>query len=56
MKILRAAFGFVDVFIGEGWSNWTRVRKIKTKNGSRVVYIKGNKLNHHQMNTLDKKI
>ena len=32
-KVLRVTGNIIDVFWGEGWSNWSRVRKAKDKSG-----------------------
>jgi hypothetical protein len=39
-KILRVKkFNLWDIFLGEGWENWTRVSRINGK----VSYVSGNK-------------
>lgn len=54
MKILHAAFGFIDVFLGSGWENHSRLRQVKTKDGHRLVHISGIRLNHSQLVQVNK--
>lgn len=49
MKILKAAHGFMDVFLGEGWYNHSRVQKKKTKDGYKIIHVSGIRLNKHQL-------
>jgi len=48
MKILRVKkTNMYDVFMGEGWKHWTRVRD--SQDG--LMFLKGNKLNSSHMRT-----
>lgn len=56
MKILHAAFGFIDVFTGMEWDNHTRLRSVKSANGSRLIHISGNRLTQAQLAQVNKEI
>ena len=36
-KVLPVTGNIIDVFWGEGWSNWARVRRSKEKSGKLVL-------------------
>ena len=37
IKVLQVTGNIIDVFWGEGWSNWSRVRKAKDKSNKLVM-------------------
>lgn len=54
MKVLKAARGYVDVFIGDGWDGHSRYQKRRTSKGYQMVHISGAKLKKHQIDQLEK--
>jgi len=47
MKIIYLSFGFADVFLGEGWESWTRIRvNKKTKH---IKHVAGKHLSAIQL-------
>lgn len=53
MKILKAARGYVDVFIGDGWDGHSRYQKRKTPKGHQMVHVSGGKLKKFQVTQLE---
>lgn len=54
MKVLKAARGYMDVFIGEGWYNHARYQKKKTSNGYKMVHVSGITLKRFQLEQLER--
>lgn len=45
IKVISVTGNIIDVFWGEGWTNWERIRKTKEKSGKLVlVHLAGKQL------------
>ena len=54
MKVLKAARGYMDVFVGEGWYNHSRYQKKRTSKGYKLQHVSGIVLKKHQIAQLEK--
>jgi hypothetical protein len=52
MFIKRLAPNIYDVFVGNGWDNWTRVRRAHWG----VAFLAGKKLNRTQLNHVRERV